>query len=223
MLNRKLFVVALGLLPALHSAHAETTVWDLDNAHTSVNFSVRHMMISKVKGTFKTATGTLKVDDKDLSKSSADFTIDAKSIDTGNEKRDEHLRSADFFDTAKFPTITFKSGKVEKKRKSMKVHGFITMHGQTKPLMLEIDGPTKAIRDPFGLTRSAVSATAKINRKDFGLQWNQALEAGGVAVGEEVDITIEAEFVKKDGATTPKVPATQPAVQAGEPAPKKAE
>lgn len=219
MLKASALAIALTFAPFATSAHAATAVWDLDNAHTSIEFSVRHMMISKVKGTFKTATGTLKVDDKDMAKSAADFTIDAKSIDTGNEKRDEHLRSADFFDVAKFPTITFKSAKVDKARKGMKVHGFITMHGQTKPLVFEVEGPTKAIRDPFGMTRSAVSAKAKLHRKDFGLQWNQALEAGGVAVGEEVDIAIEAEFVKKEGAETPK----PPAAQAGEPAPKKTE
>lgn len=219
MLKASALAVAFILLPFVPSAHAETAVWELDNAHTSVEFSVRHMMISKVKGTFKSATGTLRVDDKDLAKSSADFTIDAKSIDTGNEKRDEHLRSPDFFDTAKFPTITFKSGKIDKTRKGLKVHGFITMHGQTKALTLEIEGPTKAIRDPFGMTRSAVAGKAKLHRKDFGLQWNQALEAGGVAVGEEIDIAIEAEFIKKEGAETPKAPAAQ----AGEPAPKKTE
>ena len=208
-------VLPVFMLPAM--ASAATSVWELDNAHTEIGFKVRHMMLSHVHGNFKKAVGTLKADDKDLTKSTADFTIDVGAIDTGSEKRDEHLKSPDFFDAAKYPSITFKSAKVEKKGKGLKVHGFITMHGVTKPLVFEVQGPTKTVKDPFGLYRSAISAKAKLHRKDFGLSWNQAMESGGVMVGDEIDIEIDAEFVRKDSAEDVK-PSAAPA---GEPSPKK--
>lgn len=214
---KKIFPVLLAVMASNGVAHAATQVWELDNAHTNVSFKVRHMMVSNVRGSFKTVTGTVKADDKDVIKSSADFTLDVKSIDTGNEKRDAHLKSPDFFNEAQFPTITFKSAKIEKKKGNLRVHGFLTMHGETKPLVLEVtEGPSKAIRDPFGMTRTAIAAKGKLNRKDYGLVWNQVLETGGAMVGEEIDIEIDAEFVRKD---TPKTPSA-PAPMAGEPAPK---
>lgn len=199
-------------------AHAATQVWELDNAHTNVGFKVRHAMVSNVRGTFKAVQGTIKADDKDIVKSTADFTADIKSIDTGNEKRDQHLKSPDFFNEAQFPTMTFKTAKVDKKKGGLRVHGFLTMHGQTKPLVLEVEGPTKPVRDPFGMTRIAVAAKGKLNRKDYGLVYNQALETGGVLVSEEVEIEIDAEFVKKDSPAAGE--GTNASPIAGEPKPK---
>lgn len=217
MMN-KVVTLAFGLVCCSSAAHAATQVWELDNAHTNVGFKVRHAMVSNVRGTFKTVQGTIKADDKDVVKSSADFTVDIKSIDTGSDKRDQHLKSPDFFNEAQFPTMTFKSAKIDKKKGGLRVHGFLTLHGQTKPLVLDIEGPSKAVRDPFGMTRVAVAAKGKINRKDYGLVWNQALEAGGVLVSENVDIEIDAEFVRKDS-PTPNEPASASPI-AGEPKPK---
>lgn len=215
MMN-KVVTLALGLVCYSSAAHAATQVWELDNAHTNVGFKVRHAMVSNVRGTFKTVQGTIKADDKDVVKSSADFTVDIKSIDTGSDKRDQHLKSPDFFNEAQFPTMTFKSAKIDKKKGGLRVHGFLTLHGQTKPLVLDIEGPSKAVRDPFGMTRVAVAAKGKINRKDYGLVWNQALEAGGVLVSENVEIEIDAEFVRKE---SPNEPAAASPI-AGEPKPK---
>ncbi len=132
-----------------------------------------------------------------MTKSTVEATIDATSINTNEPKRDEHLRSPDFFDTAKYPTITFKSTKVEKAGSNLKVTGDLTMHGVTKPVVLDVDGSTAEAKDPWGNTKRGGVATTKINRKDFGLGWNKALEAGGVVVGEEVSITLDLELNKK--------------------------
>jgi len=187
-------VALLVLALALPAFGAE---WIADNAHSEVGFRIRHLMISNVKGKFKDYTVTLTTDDKDkLTKVEA--TIDAKSIDTGNEKRDEHLRSADFFDVEKQKDITFKSTKVTQSGKDkIKITGDLTMHGVTKPVTF--DGTiTKAMKDPFGGTRRALAAKTKINRKDFGLNWNKAIETGGVVVGDEVNIETEFEFTQKE-------------------------
>jgi polyisoprenoid-binding protein YceI len=187
-------VLALLAFPAL--AAAET--WTIDTDHSSVGFTVRHMMVSNVKGTFGTFRGSAEVDEKDITKSKISVTIDTASINTGVAKRDDHLRSADFFDTAKYPTMTYVSKKVEKiGADRMRVYGDLTLHGVTKPVVLEVEGPTKAYKDPWGNLRRGASATATINRKDFGLAWNKAIEAGGVLVGEEVKILLEMEFIRK--------------------------
>lgn len=176
---------------------AQASTWNFDSDHSNVGFSVKHAMISNVHGSFRKASGTLELDDKDISKSKVDIEIVIDSIDTRNDKRDAHLKSPDFFNAAKFPTMTFKSTKVKKSGKGLEVDGLLTMHGVSKNVVLKVEGPTPAIKDPFGMMRSAASATAKINRKDFGLTWSQALEAGGVLVGDEISIQIDAEFVKK--------------------------
>lgn len=187
-------VLALLALPAL--AAAET--WSIDADHSSVGFTVRHMMVSNVKGSFGTFSGTVEVDEKDSAGSKVSVTIDAASINTGVAKRDEHLRSADFFDTARYPTVTYVSKKVEKSGKDrLKVYGDLTLRGVTRPVVLDVEGPTAAYRDPWGKTRRGASATATINRRDFGLTWNKVIEAGGVLVGDEVKIILEMEFIRK--------------------------
>jgi len=184
-----LIVTSLPLL-----ASAAPTEWKIDTAHSSATFSIRHMMVSNVRGEFGNLTGTLMVDDADLTKSSVTAEIDAATINTRVAKRDEHLKSPDFFDVSKFPKLTFKSTKVEKAGNQLKVTGDLSIHGVTKSIVLTAELPTPAIKDPFGNTKRGFSATAKINRKDFGLHWNKALEVGGgVVVGEEVSINIDIE------------------------------
>jgi polyisoprenoid-binding protein YceI len=189
---KKTAVLLLALAPL--AALAEPTVWSIDPAHSQSAFSVRHMVISTVRGAFQKTTGTVKLDEGDLTKSSVEASIDASSIDTRVEQRDGHLRSPDFFDVAKYPTITFKSTKVEKAGQGqLKVTGDLTIHGVTKPVVLAVDGPTDAIKDGKGLRRG-LTATTSINRQDFGLKWNKAVEAGPI-VADEVKIQIEAEIV----------------------------
>jgi len=171
--------------------------WDIDASHTGAHFSVRHLMVSNVRGEIHVSSGSLTYDPAKPEAAKLDVTLDVKSIDTREAKRDEHLRSADFFDVEKFPTITFKSKSVKKNGSALSVTGDLTIHGVSKEVVLAVDeihGPSK---DPWGGTRIGASAATKINRKDFGLGWNVALEAGGVVVGEEIKITLEAEFVQK--------------------------
>lgn len=172
------------------------STWQLDTTHSGVHFSVRHLMVSKVRGSFSKYSVDLAFDPANPSAGKVDVTIDAASIDTKEEKRDGHLRSPDFFDVEKYPTLTFKSSKVEAKdAENLVVHGDLTIHGVTKPVSLAVEfaGATK---DPWGNTKAGFSAHTTINRKDFGLGWNQALEAGGVLVGEKVEIHIDLELTK---------------------------
>ena len=174
--------------------------WEFDPAHTGVQFKVRHLMVSSVRGDFEKVSGKVVYDESDVTKSTADITIEAASINTRVAKRDEHLRSPDFLDVAKYPTITYKSKKVEKAGDGkLKMTGDLTIKGVTREAVLDIEGPTPAIKDMQGNTRVGGSATTKINRKDFGLTWNKALETGGVVVGDEVDITIDVEIYRKPG------------------------
>ena len=173
-----------------------TTKWNFDLSHSSVNFSVRHLMISKVHGRFTQWDGSLEIDDADVTQSKLDVAIQAASIETRDEKRDAHLRSADFFDVATYPTLTFKSTKIEKRSDSeLAVTGELTIHGVTKSVTLdvELNGESK---DPWGGIRRGFSAKTSVNRKDFGLTWNAALETGGVVVGDKVEISIEVEAIK---------------------------
>ena len=189
--------IAIALFVALPVlAHADT--WQIDPAHTNVEFSVRHMMISNVKGQFQKTSGTIATSGTDPASAKIDATIDATSINTRVDKRDAHLKSPAFLDVDKFPTITFKSTKVEADGTGKwKVTGDLTLHGVTKPVVLEVEGTGKPITDPMGNTRAGASATTTINRKDFGLTWNQPLETGGVMVGDEVAISIDVEAIKK--------------------------
>ena len=191
-----LTLVLTFLLPAL--ASAATSTWVIDADHSSIQFKVKHLMVSNVKGEFKKFSGALTIDDADITRSKVDVTIDATSIDTGNAKRDEHLRSPDFLDVAKNPTLKFVSTKVAKTGDgTLKVTGTLMLHGVSREVVLDVEGPTSAIKDPWGNTKRGASATTKINRKDFGLTWNKALETGGVVVGDEVAITLEVELLKK--------------------------
>ncbi|OIP35433.1 MAG: protein yceI precursor [Deltaproteobacteria bacterium CG2_30_66_27] len=186
-------VLCLTVPGLLHAAP-----WEFDPDHTGVHFKVRHLMVSSVRGEFEKATGKIVYDEADVTKSTADITIDAASINTRVAKRDEHLRSPDFLDVAKYPTIAFKSRRVEKTGNgTMRMTGDLTLHGVTKEVILTVEGPTPAIKDPMGNNRVGGQATTKIHRKEFGLLWNKALETGGVVVGDEVEITIDVEIYKK--------------------------
>jgi polyisoprenoid-binding protein YceI len=181
------------------AADATTTTWEIDPTHSSAEFSVRHMMVSNVKGQFGKITGEVSLDDKDPRKSTANVLIDATTIDTREPKRDAHLKSPDFFDVTKFPTITFKSTKVEKAGKAkFKLTGDLTIHGVTKSVVLSVDGPTADVKDIMGGLSRGAEITGKINRKDWGLTWNKPLEAaGGVLVGDEVSLDIAVELHQK--------------------------
>jgi polyisoprenoid-binding protein YceI len=192
----KRLALALALLPALALA-AEATTWNIDPAHTQSTFTVRHMVISNVRGEFQSTKGVVKLDAQDPTKSSVDVTIDAASIHTREERRDAHLRSPDFFDVQRFPTITFRSTKIEKAGSGYKVTGDLTMHGVTRPVVLDAT-LTSEVKGVAGETRRGAQATTKVNRQDYGLKWNKMVEAGPV-VGDEITIEISAELVKAAG------------------------
>ncbi|HEY2469053.1 MAG TPA: YceI family protein [Terracidiphilus sp.] len=182
---------------ATTSTSAITTTWKLDPAHSHAEFKVKHMMISNVRGSFSGLSGTLTEHATDSTLSSIDASIDVNTISTGDPQRDGHLKSADFFDAEKFPTMTFKSTQVKPNGDGgYNVTGDLTLHGQTRQQTFIVDGPSAPAKDPWGNTRIGLSATAKINRKDYGLNWNAALETGGILVGEDVSISLEVEFVK---------------------------
>ncbi len=186
--------VALALVPAL--ALAQTATWNIDGSHTRTGFSVKHLVISDVKGEFGKTEGKVQLDEADLSRSTVEVTIPASSIDTRDAKRDAHLKSADFFDVEKFPTITFKSTKVVAgKDGALSVTGDLTMRGVTKPVTLEGE-ISKAITDPWGLTRRGVTLTGKLDRKAWGVSWSKVTDVGAV-VGDEVKLDIQAEIVKE--------------------------
>ncbi len=196
-LNLPRLVVTAGLAAALAlPASAGTTTWQIDPQHSSAQFGVTHLMISTVRGEFHGVKGTVILDGQDITKSTVDVTIDATSVDTREPDRDKHLKSPDFLDVAKYPAITFKSTKVEQVSPGeLRVTGDLTIRGVTKQVVLSVDGPKAPIKDPWGLQRSAVSATAKINRQDFGVSWNKTLDSGGVVVSDEVRITLDVEMV----------------------------
>lgn len=195
-MKRFMFFIAAALLavPALGSA----ATWQIDPEHSSVQFKVRHLMVSNVKGGFEKFAGMVALDEGDITRSRVDVTIDAGSIDTRVAKRDTHLRSPDFLDVERFPVLTFASRKVARAGGDrLKVTGDLTIHGVTKEVTLDVDGPSASVKDPWGNTRRGATATTTINRKDFGLVWNKALETGGVVVGDEVAITLEVEMIRK--------------------------
>lgn len=193
---KKLLVGAVLSLSSLALASS----WDIDPAHASANFAVKHLAVSTVNGTLGQVTGSVELNDQDVTKSKINATIDVKGLNTKEPKRDDHLRSKDFFEVEKFPTITFKSTKIEKSGDGLKVTGDLTIKGTTKSVVLDAE-LTPEVANPFShkMTRG-FSATTKINRKDFGLTWNVALEAGGLLVGDEVKISVDGEIIKKDGA-----------------------
>ena len=198
MRRRMTLVAAVFCLVAPGLLHAAP--WEFDADHTGVHFKVRHLMVSSVRGEFEKVTGKIVYDEADVTKSTADITIDAASVNTRVAKRDEHLRSPDFLDVVKHPAITFKSKRVEKAGNgTLKMTGDLTIRGVTKEVALTVEGPSPSVKDPLGNTRVGGQASTKINRKDFGLVWNKTVETGGVVVGDEVDITIDVEIYRKPG------------------------
>jgi len=174
-----------------------TTTWNIDPAHSAAGFKVKHMMISNVKGSFSGLSGVLTEHASDSTLSSIEASVLVATVSTGDAQRDGHLKSADFFDAEKYPTLNFKSTKVVRKAEGeYNVTGDLTIHGVTKPVTFAVDGPSAPGKDPWGNTRIGLSATAKINRKDFGLVWNAALETGGFLVGDEISVTLDVQFIK---------------------------
>ncbi|MGB2670147.1 MAG: YceI family protein [Candidatus Acidiferrum sp.] len=191
--------ITAGIAAALSlPAAAATSTWQIDPAHSAAQFAVKHLAISTVRGAFTSVKGSVQFDDKDISKSSVDVTIDVNSIDTRVAARDKDLLSDHFFDAEHFPTITFKSTKVEQVAPGkLKVTGNLTIHGTTKEVVLDVDGPAGPVKDPWGNQRMAINATTTINRQDFGVKWNSTMDNGGLVVGNDVAITIDAEIFQK--------------------------
>lgn len=174
-----------------------SSTYQIDPSHSRASFTIKHMMIAKVHGAFEKMSGKLIYDAASASKSSVEVAIEAASINTSEPQRDAHLKSPDFFDVEKYPTINFKSVRVEGSGDELKVIGDLTIHGVTQQITLEVEGPSAEMKDPWGNIKIGASGTTKIKRKDFGLTWNAALEAGGFLVGDDVSITLDVQFVKQ--------------------------
>ena len=188
----------LTALLALFSLCLPAREWQIDKAHSAAQFSVRHMMVSTVRGQFGKLTGTVHYDPAKPAEAKLQAEVDLTTIDTREPKRDAHLKGADFFDVEKYPTVTFQSTKAEPAGPGkLKVTGNMTLHGVTKPVVFDIDGITAPMKDPRGGERMGAVATAKISRKEFGMTWNRAIEAGGVTVGDEVTITVDVELIHR--------------------------
>ena len=189
MVRRLLIASAVAL-----SAPALAAAWQIDPAHSNVSFSVRHMMVSNVRGEFTKVSGTVEGDEKTPAQAVITATIDATSINTREAKRDDHLKSPDFLDVAKYPTIIFKSKKIEPSGSGQfKVTGDLTLHGVTKEVVLDVSDVTAPIKDPMGKTRAGAQASTKIDRKDFGINWSKVIDGGGLMVGDEVAISVDVE------------------------------
>ena len=190
-------LASLALSFSLPAAAASST-WQIDPQHSSAQFAVRHLGLSTVRGAFSKLSGTMLLDDQDVTKSTIEVSIDVNTVDTREPDRDKDLRSERFFDVAHFPTMTFKSKKVEQLAPGrLRVTGDLTIHGTTKEVVLDVDGLTAPAKDPWGNQRVAASATTKINRQDYGVKWNAKLDNGGVVVGDDVNITIDVELIQK--------------------------
>jgi polyisoprenoid-binding protein YceI len=175
---------------------SQAITYTIDPSHSTAGFKVRHLMVSNVRGEFSNVTGTVVFDPAEPANSKVQASIDATTIHTRDEKRDAHLKSADFLDVEKFPTIDFVSTKITGSGDEWKITGDLTIHGVTKSVVLNVEGPSAEAKDPWGNTKSGASASTKINRKEFGLEWNMALETGGVLVGEDITITLELELLR---------------------------
>lgn len=171
--------------------------YTIDPSHSSANFSIKHMMIAKVHGGFEKLSGKLTYDPANPQSAEIEVRVEAASINTREAQRDTHLRSADFFDVEKYPELTFKSTRVEGTVGELKLTGELTIHGVTRTVTFDVEGPSEEMKDPWGNSKIGASATAKIKRKDFGLTWNAALEAGGFLVGDDVSINLDIQFVKQ--------------------------
>jgi polyisoprenoid-binding protein YceI len=198
---QRIVVVCCAVLATLLAmtafSFAQTSTWEIDPAHSTAQFTVRHMAISNVTGNFTKVSGTVVIDDKDITHSQVTASIDASSVDTRVEMRDKDLRSANFFDVEKYPTIDFKSKSIHKNGDKLTVVGDLTIHGSTHEVSLDVDGPTAEINDPRGFTRRGFSATTSINRKEFGLAYNNFLKTGEAMIGDTVKIQLDVELVKK--------------------------
>ncbi len=172
------------------------TTYKIDPAHSTAHFSVRHMMVTNVRGAFSKVEGTVVIDTDNPAASSVDATIDASTVNTNEAQRDAHLKSGDFLDVEKYPTLAFKSKKIDRDGDDWKVTGDLTLHGVTKEVVLKVDGPTEETKDPYGNIRVGASAATKIKRSDFGLTWNAVLEAGGIAVSDDLKIEIDLSLIK---------------------------
>ncbi len=187
-------LLALASLPCL----AQTTSWQVDPNHTSAQFAVKHLGVSTVRGAFTKTTGQVQLDDKDITKSQVEITVDTTTLDTRNETRDKDVKSPNFLDVATYPTMTFKSKRITSAGGGkLKITGDLTLHGVTKEVTFDVDGPSPAIKDPWGFLRRGASATATINRQDFGVNYNKTLDTGGLVVSNDVQITIDIEFIRK--------------------------
>jgi polyisoprenoid-binding protein YceI len=191
LLHSLALATSLLALPAL----AEPAEWAIDPTHSTVGFTVPHMVVSEVDGRFKTYSGKALLEEADLTKSTVEFTAEVASVDTGDAKRDEHLKGPDFFDSAKFPQLTFKSSKITKAGKGYKLKGDLTIHGVTKEVTLDAT-VSPAVKNPWGKLVRAVKITGKLKRGDFGLSWNKTLDQGGVVIGDEVALDIKLELNK---------------------------
>jgi polyisoprenoid-binding protein YceI len=191
-------VLAIGFSLALLAA-AQTSTWTIDPNHSTAQFTVRHLGISNVSGGFTKVSGTVVLNDKDITQSEVNATIDVNSVDTRVADRDKDLRSPNFFDAEKYPTIEFKSKRIVNNGGKLQLVGDLTLHGTTREVTLDVDGPTPELSDPWGNLRRGFSATTTINRKDFGVVWNNTLKTGEAVVGDNVKIQIDVELVKKKG------------------------
>jgi polyisoprenoid-binding protein YceI len=189
-------MMAIVLAYGIGWAGDQYVTYEVDAVHSSISFTIRHMVVSKVRGQFNSYSVTVREVPGSIAKSSVEAAIKAASIDTNNEKRDEHLRSADFFDTEKFPELTFKSKKIEKKGDKYIAHGTLTIHGVSREIELPFEIMGK-IQDPYGNTRVGIEAHYKLDRKDYGLKWNRTMDKGGLVVGDEVNVEILLELIAK--------------------------
>ena len=187
----KTLALAMTLTAGVSLASAQTSTWKLDSAHSSADFTIRHMGISNVHGHFGNISGTVTLDEKDITKSKVNATVDTTTVDTGNAQRDGHLKSPDFFDVAKFPTMTFVSKEISSKDGKLEMTGDLTMHGVTKTVTLDLDGPSAEMKDPKGMVHRGMSATTSIHRADFGLNYGSGM------LGDDVKVTLDVEMVKQ--------------------------
>jgi polyisoprenoid-binding protein YceI len=195
---KRCITLMIGLFVLAVPVFAYAVTWEIDPAHSSFQFKVRHLTVSNVKGDFSKSRGVVVIDDKDITQLRVEVAIDAASVNTGHAQRDEHLRGPDFFDVSKHPTLTFVSKNVSKADGGrLKVTGDLTIHGVTREITVDVEGPTAEVKDPWGNFRRGATATTKINRKDFGLTWNKVLDGGGLVVADEVNIYVEVELVRK--------------------------
>jgi polyisoprenoid-binding protein YceI len=190
-------IMSTSAIPQSAAPKAATSTWNLDPVHSVAEFKVKHMMISNVKGQFANVGGVLTLDEGDPTNSRIEASIEVASVNTRDAQRDTHLKSEDFFHAEKFPKLSFKSTRITRTGNGdLAVAGDLTIRGVTRSVVFNVEGPTPAAKDPWGNTRLGLSATTKINRKDFGLIWNAVLEAGSILVGDDVTITLDVQFVK---------------------------